>query len=235
MFAREDISMSSSKPTVVKPIEDVTPAEETPPTPIAKPEAFDLDEFKSTHGDGMPGVDIKPSALDVLKVSQVGDYLRTSPYEDKHWSYPLCFVDVPIDGVRDAVKHMITARLADQFLKPKQIKRVRLVLATKPEPGSFFLVEYPCVNMDNEYNRTAAAGLIKCKTSWEMVSTLKDKRTGNGRYHFEAAIHQDFGDPPVWLDQTINELILITYEGRLIRTAEDPALLRLRGMRQPIG
>jgi hypothetical protein len=46
--------------------------------------------------------------------------------------------------------------------------------------------------------------------------------------------HQDFVDEPVWLSQTINELVLITFEGRIIRAADDPALLRLRGMRVPI-
>ena len=202
---------------------------------IPKPEAFDLEEFKSTHSDGMPGVDIKPAALDILNVGEVGDYFRASSNEDKHWSDPLCFVPVPVEGVRSGTLHLITQRLADQFLKAKQIERLRLVLATKPETGSFFLVKCPCINMDNQYNRTAADGLVKCKTQWMMASTLKDNKTGNGRYHFEPAIHQDFVDEPVWLAQTINELVLITFEGRIIRTADDPALLRLRGMRLPIG
>jgi hypothetical protein len=202
---------------------------------IPKPEAFDLDEFKSTHADGMPGVDIKPAALDILRCGEVGDYFRVSPDENKHWSDPLCFVNVPIEGVRNGTLHLITQQLADKFLKHKQIKRMRLVLATKPETGSFFLVECPCINMDNQYNRTAADGLIKCKTEWMMASTLKDKKTGNGRYHFERAGEQDFVDAPVWLDQTINELVLITFEGRIIRKADDPGLLRLRGMKLPLG
>jgi hypothetical protein len=130
---------------------------------------------------------------------------------------------------------LITQRLADQFLKHKQIKRMRLVPATMPETGSFFLVECPCINMENQYNRTAADGLVKCKTKWMMASTLRDSKTGNGRYHFEPATHQDFVDQPVWLAQTINELVLITFEGRIIRTENDPALLRLRGMRLQIG
>jgi hypothetical protein len=205
-------------------------------TGIPKPEAFDLDEFKSTHSDGMPGVDVKPAALDIQRLGVVGDYFRVSPDEDKHWSQPLCFVLVPVEGVRHGgILHMITQRLAHQFLKPKQIKRMRLVLATKPETGSFFLVECPRINMDNQFNRTAADGLVKCKTQWMMPSTLRDKKTGNGRYHFEPAGHQDFVDEPVWLAQTINELVLITFEGRIIRAADDPALFRLRGMRLPIG
>ena len=128
-------------------------------TGIPKPEAFDLDEFKSTHSDGMPGVDIKPAALDILRVGEVGDYFRVSSDEDKHWSHPLCFVPVPVEGVRGGTLHLITQRLADQFLKPKQIERMRLALATKPETGSFFLVKCPCINLDNQYNRTAADGL----------------------------------------------------------------------------
>jgi hypothetical protein len=204
-------------------------------TGIPKPQAFDLDEFKSTHSDGMPGVEIKPAALDIQKVGEVGDYFRVSPDEDKHWSDPLCFVTVPVEGVRQGTLHLITQRLADQFLKHKQVKRMRLVLATKPETGSFFLVECPCINMDNQYNRTAADGLVMCKTQWMMASTLRDDQTGNGRYHFEPSFHQDFVDKPVWLDQTINELVLITFEGRIIRDADHHALLRLRGMRLPIG
>jgi hypothetical protein len=205
------------------------------PTGIPKPEAFDLDEFKSTHSDGMPGVDIKPAALDILRVSDVGDYFRVSPDEDKHWSHPLCFVTVPVEGIHGGILHLVTQRLADQFLKLKQIKRMRLVLATKPETGSFFLVQCPCVNMDNQYNQTAADGLVECKTTWMMASTLRDNKTGNGRYHFEPATEKDFVDEPVWLAQTVNELVLITFEGRIIRAADDPALLRLRGMRQRIG
>jgi hypothetical protein len=204
-------------------------------TGVPKPEMFDLDEFKSTHSDGMPGVDIKPAALDILRVSEVGDYFRVSPDEEKHWSDPPCFVSVPVESVRHGTLHLITQRLADQFLKQKQIKRMRLVLATKPEAGSFFLVECPCFNMENQYNRTAADGLVKCKTKWLIASTLRDSTTGNGRYHFEPATEQDFVDPPVWLAQTINELVLITFEGRIIRAADDPPLLRLRGMRLPIG
>jgi hypothetical protein len=179
-------------------------------------------------------VDIKPAALDILRVGEVGDYLRVSPDEEKHWSHPLCFVNVPIEGVHRGTVHMITQHLAEQFLKPKQIKRMRLALATKPEQGSYFLVEVPCVNMDNGFNRTAAEGLIKCKTLWMYASSLKDKRTGNSRYHFEPATDQDFVNAPIWLDPSINELILITFEGRIIRTADDPALLRLRGMRPQI-
>ena len=77
----------------------------TSTTGIPKPEAFDLDEFKSTHSDGMPGVDIKPAALDILRVGEVGDYFRASSDEDKHWSHPLCFVPVPGRGVRSGTLH----------------------------------------------------------------------------------------------------------------------------------
>ena len=91
---------------------------------IAKPEEFDLSEFRSKRDE--PGVGSLLSALPHSKMAAVKDYVRIHP---EHWTEPLCFTSVRNKGQYDTT-YLITDELAERYLPASHVKRLRLALAT---------------------------------------------------------------------------------------------------------
>src|SRR5262252_518506 len=84
--------------------------------PIAKPEAFSLDKFKTRRAPAVANVETLQTALPHHSISLGKDFVRLHPDEAKYWSEELCFVNVPIKGQKNSTLHLIDEELATRFL-----------------------------------------------------------------------------------------------------------------------
>lgn len=132
---------------------------------IAKPSAFSLDKFKSKRAATVAGVQTLLTALPHHSISAAKDFVRLHPDEATYWSPELCFVNVPIKGVKRDTLHLIDEDLAVQYVASGKILRFRLALATKPF-DIFFLCHVPTRNEDNTWNASNISACEKAKTSW---------------------------------------------------------------------
>jgi hypothetical protein len=198
---------------------------------IAKPSAFNLDKFKSKRPATVAGVQQLQTALPHHNIAAAKDFVRLHPDEDKYWSPELCFVNVPIKGVKHDTLHLIDEDLAFQHVPSGKIQRFRLVLAAKPH-DIFFLCHVPSQNADNPWNATNIKACETAKSSW--VEATSRKAEGVEAYKIAHARDADAFPEPNWPKQTLNELIQVTFVGRMIVTENDPGLLRLVGAKQAL-
>lgn len=213
----------ADKPTIVKPIEDVVP--------IAKPGGFDLNKFKSKRATAVANVETLQTGLPHHSISQAKDFVRLHPDEEEYWSCELCFVSVPIKGQKKDTLHLIDEDLALQYLPSGRILRFRLALASKPY-DVFFFCHVPTRNSDNEWNLTNIAACTVAKTRWVQATSRREENVDG--YKVDYAREQDAFPDPKWPTQSLNDLIEKTFVGRMIDTADHPALLRLIGAKQSL-
>ena len=159
------------------------------------------------------------------KLSEAKDFVRLHPDEVNFWSYELCFVNVPIKGQKRDTLHLIGNDL-DRYLPEGRVIRHRLALASKPY-DTFFLCVVPSQNLDNDWNRTTLDGCEKAKKIWTQATSQKEK--GEEKYLITRAKDIDAFPEPSWPPQSLEELILRTFNGRSIESDDDPALARLLG------
>jgi hypothetical protein len=213
--------MAEVKPTHVEQVE--------PEVSIPKPTStFDLNKFKSKRAAAMANVGTLQTALPHHSISQAKDFVRLHPNEETHWSPELCFVNVPIKGQKRDTLHLIDEDLAMRFLPSARIQRFRLALAAKPG-DVFFLCHVPTRNLDNSYNSSNVQGCEQARTMWTMLSSRKEE--GVDTYKIELARDADAFPPPNWPTQSLNDLIGVTFAGRMIESEDHPGLLRLIGAR----
>ena len=213
--------MAEVKPTLVEPVE--------PEISIPKPNStFDLNKFKSKRAAAMANVGTLQTALPHHSISQAKDFVRLHPNEETHWSPELCFVNVPIKGQKRDTLHLIDEDLAMRFLPSARILRFRLALASKPG-DVFFLCHVPTRNADNSWNSSNLQACEQAKSLWTMVSSRKEE--GVEAYKIDAARHADAFPEPTWPTQSLNDLIGVTFAGRMIESEDHPGLLRLIGAR----
>ncbi len=198
---------------------------------ITKPGSFSLNKFKSTVAPTIASVETLLTALPCHKLADANDFARLHPNEETYWSDELCFVNVPIKGQKKDTLHLIYEDLALRFLESKRIQRFRLALATKPN-DVFFLCHVPSRNLDNKFNETNLLGCQQAKTLWVQLTSRKGE--GVDEYKISYAKDQDAFPAPNWVKQSLEELIAVTYTGRMIDSPEHPALLRLIGAKQAI-
>ena len=191
---------------------------------IEKPEAFDLNLYKSKRPSDVSGVTTMQAALSSHGIAQAKDFVRTHPSDD-YWSDELCFVNVPTPGSRDT-KHLIIEDLAIAYLPSSVIERKRLVLAAKPG-DQFFLCEVPTRNLDNAYNRDNVAACERARRRWVKAASLRDQ--GLDGYEVKLAHDADAFPEPRWPKQTLAELIAATFGQRVINKPDHPGLKRLIG------
>jgi hypothetical protein len=213
----------ADKPTIIKRVEDAVP--------IAKPSGFSLDKFKTKHAAAIANVETLQPALPHHGIAQAKDFVRLHPNEEDYWSPELCFVNVPIKGQKRDTLHLIDEELAMQYLPGGKILRFRLALATKPY-DVFFLCHVPTRNADNSWNQTNLEACEQGKTLWVQATSRKEE--GVEGYKIDFAREQDAFPDPKWPPQSRNELIERTFAGRMVDTAEHPALLRLIGAKQSL-
>lgn len=199
--------------------------------PIQKPEAFNLDKFKSKQPDNLAGVETLLTGLPIHSLSEANDFVRLHPCEDTHWTPELCFVHVPIKGQKRDQLHLIVEELAERHLPKKRVQRFRLALATKPH-DVFFLCKVPSRELDNSWNYTNLQACEQAKTLWTQATS--EKAEGYERYKVSKAHDPDAFPNPKWPLQDIYELITVTLEGRMIEEANHPGLLRLVGAKQSL-
>src|SRR5262245_47235754 len=102
------------------------------PVSIPKPGTFNLDKFKSKHAAAIASVQTLQTALPHHNIAQAKDFVRLHHDEERFWSPELCFVAVPIKGMKRDTLHLIDEELAMQYLPSARILRFRLALAAKP-------------------------------------------------------------------------------------------------------
>jgi hypothetical protein len=204
-----------------------------PPLSISKPDLnAKLEKFKSKLKPTIAGVQTLQNALPHHKISDADDFVRLHPDEVEYWSSEYCFVNVPIEGQKRDLLHLIAEDVAMLYLPSKRIQRFRLALATKPF-DKFFLCHVPSRNLDNKFNATSLLGCQRAKTSWVTLTSRKEE--GVDEYKIDLARDQDAFPNPKWPSQSLPELVDITFVGRMIEDDQHPALLRLIGAKQKLG
>jgi hypothetical protein len=211
----------------------VTPVNDPPAAEIsiAKPSAFSLDKFKSKRGPTVAGVDTFQGVLPHHSIAAAKDFVRLHADETKYWSDELCFVNVPIKGMKRDTLNLIDEELAVTYVACGKVLRFRLALATKPY-DVFFLCHVPSTNLDNSWNSGNVQACEQAKTRWVQVTSRKEE--GADTYKVDAARDQDAFPEPKWPKQSLEQLIGQTFVGRMIMAEDDPGLLRLIGAKQQL-
>jgi hypothetical protein len=196
---------------------------------ITKPSGFSLDRFKSTRGAALANVETLLPGLPHHSIAVAKDFVRLHPDEEQYWSDELCFVNVPIQGQKTDLQHLIEEPLAMQYLPSARILRHRIALASKPY-DKFFLCHVPSQNLNNIWNETNLRACMEAKKFWAQA-TSRSQEAQEG-YVTTFALNADAFPDPKWPSQSLDELIENAFSGRMITSADDPALLRLIGASQ---
>jgi hypothetical protein len=222
---------ADQKPTIVPLTSPPENNDHEPPISIPKPSKLSLDMFKSRREPSIAGVETLLTALPHHKISEARDWVRLHPDEEKYWSTELCFVHVPTKGQKHDLLHLINEELAKRHLPSDRIQRFRLALATKPH-DVFFLCHVPSQNLDNTWNDTAVRACVQGKVKWVQATSRKLENAEG--YQITYARDQDSFPEPSWPRQTLDELILVTFNDRMINGDGHPGLLRLVGAKQSL-
>ena len=224
-----------------KTVEDTSNEPQTNPAPtptqgepvgIPKPTAkFSLDRFKSKRDPEISGVETLLTALPCHKIAHANDFVRLHHDVANYWSSEMCFVNVPIKGLKEGKLHLIDEEIAMKYLPSKRIQRFRLALACNAE-GNLFLCHVPTRNLDNKFNAKAQEACEVAKEKW--LEVVSRKSEGHDDYQINFAQDQDAFTAPDWPTQSLDELIFVTFEDRQILSEDHPALLRLIGSKQKI-
>ena len=202
------------------------------PVSIAKPSASDpLAKFRSKRGAVMANVATLVTALPIHKISEANDYVRLHPLEETYWSSELCFVNVPVKGQRRDTLHLIDEEIAVRYLEPVRVQRFRLALATKPN-DAFFLCIVPTQNTDNVWVSTNLQACELAQARWVQATSRRSE--GAEGYKVGYAEDENAFPAPDWPKQSLDELIVATFVGRMIDSEDHPGLLRLRGAAQSL-
>ena len=195
--------------------------------PIAKPAAKSgLDKFKSKRAAAVANVETLQTGLPHHKISAAKDFVRLHPDEVTYWTDELCFASVPVQGQKKDTLHLIDEDLAMEYLPSGRVQRFRLALATKPH-DRFFLAEVPTRNTDNQWNESNLLACEQAKTAWVQATSRKEE--GIDAYKVDFAREQDAFPDPKWPVQSLDDMVMRTFAGRTIDSADHPALLRLIG------
>jgi len=207
-------TQNSTSPTQTNPAGE--------PISIAKPATSGLNAFRSKRASGIAGVETLPSALPHHKIADCKDWATLHPDEANYWSPEYCFVPIPVEGSKPML-HLITEELAER-LPAAKIKRCRLALGAVAT-GGLFLCEVPSQRLDNSFNKTNLEGCIQAKNRWVEVT----REEGADRYVTRYSQDPDAFPAPQWSSKSLDELIEVTFQGRMITSDDNPAFLRLIG------
>jgi hypothetical protein len=207
------------------------PEKEAKPTPLKIIKPKFTDKFRSKHAPTLSGVETLLTALPILRIGDINDFVRLHPSEDDYWTPELCFVSVPIKGVKREVLHVIDDDLAVKYLPAKKIRRHRLALACKPH-DVFIWVVVPSQNLDNAWNNDALTACHKAQTHW--LQALSRRAEGVEGYEIKFAVDQAAFPEPKWPTHSLDELLEVTFREANIDHDRHPGLLRLIGAKQDL-
>jgi hypothetical protein len=199
--------------------------------PIAKPPKFDLSKFKSKRAATIAAVETLQGAQPHHNIAAAKDFVHLHPDEENYWSAELCFVNVPIQGMKRDTLHLIDEDLATQYVPSGKILRFSLALASKPY-DVFFLCHIPTQNMDNTWNTSNLDACEQAKRMWVQVTSRKQEGVEN--YKIDLAQDPDAFPDPKWPPQSLDELISTAFKDRMIDHEDHPALKRLIGAKQSV-
>jgi hypothetical protein len=205
----------------------------TDPDPtIQKPSEFSFEKFRSKRDPSIGGVATLLTALPHHSIKEANDYVRLHPDQENYWSPELCFVAVPVKGMKRDTLHIIDEEVAIRNGLPSgSIQRFRLALATKPH-DVFFLCHVPSQNLDNVWNFTNLTACEMAITAWVKVTSRRAENIDG--YHISYAESEKAFPPPNWPKQPLLEIVKVTFAGRIIEIDDHPGLLRLRGAEQDL-
>src|SRR5262245_35066392 len=103
-------------PRLVQPDEDIA---------IKKPEEFDLERFRAKRDPSIGSVETLLTALPHHMIAQAKDFVRLHPDQNAYWSPELCFVSVPVKGMKRDTLHMIDEEIALRMLPGAAIMRFK--------------------------------------------------------------------------------------------------------------
>jgi hypothetical protein len=243
--AKQEVEMADKQSAKRAPFEPTTadqnPAGVSPPPSakiphdepisITKPSEGSLDKFRSRRSSSIQGVETLLTALPHHNIADAKDWVQLHPNEEEYWSPEYCFVNIPIKGQKRETLHLIDEDLAVRYLPSGRIQRFRLALATKPY-DDFFLCHVPSQNLDNSWNDSNLRGCLQAKTLWTQATSRRHE--GADGYKIDSAKDKDAFPKPNWPTQKLVQLILATFDGRMIEDEEHPGLLRLIGAKQSI-
>ena len=93
-------------------------------------------------------------------IADAGDYVLLHPKEAAYWSPELCFVDVPIMGMKKDTVHLIDEDLIGLLPAGKKASmRHALALAAKPYNIFFLAHAFRPSTLDNSWNESNSARL----------------------------------------------------------------------------
>ena len=196
------------------------------PLKVVKPTTGFMDKFRSKKPPTIAGVDTVLSALPTRRLSEVGDFFRLHPDGENYWSPELCFVNVPIKGMKRDVLHLIDEEIAIEHLAANRILRRRLVLGSKPH-DVFFLAIVPTQNLDNSWNISTLKACERAKNLWVQVSSRGSE--GIDEYKVDFAKDPDAFPLVEWPKRTLDEILEVTFRAATIDTDKHPSFLRLIG------
>ena len=187
---------------------------------IAKPGGFDLDKFKSKRAAG-DGERRDPANGAPGSSHFGGQRLRpAAPRRRRLLVDELCFVNVPIKGQKRDTLHLIDEDLAMRI--PAVGTRPALPLGAGDEAVRRVL---PVQRADAEHRQ-----LLECqqpawpasrpKTRGRRLTSRKDE--GVEGYKIDFARDQDAFPKPKWPTQSLDELIEVTFAGRMIDHERSP-------------
>ena len=82
------------------------------------------------------------------------------------------------------------------------------------------------------WNETSLRACLQAKIKWAQATSRKGENAEG--YQITYARDQDAFPEPSWPKQTLDELILVTFTGRMIDSDDHPGLLRLIGAKQSL-
>jgi hypothetical protein len=84
--------------------------------------------------------------------------------------------------------------------------------------------------LDNTFNKSNLNGCRQAKTLWTQLTSRKEE--GVDEYKVDFSRDPDAFPEPNWPAQSLDKLIEVTFNGRMILAEDNPGLLRLIGARQ---
>ena len=135
------------------------------------------------------------------------------PTRIAYWSPELCFVNVPIKGEKRETLHLIDEELGIALSAERKNSALPLG-AGDQAVRRLFSVSRADTNTDNPWNVSNLQACEQAKTFWVQATSRKDENVE--AYKVDFARDNEAFPEPKWPQQSLDELIDVTFHGRMI-------------------